>query len=127
MRNNDAAVCDIGSYLAESPSDVFVRKAVEAVPADTLVVERFGNGVAVGNLRMAAMKCRVEAGNLKHMRLVLHYCLDGCQIVRLMYGCKGNEALEPFDDVAGDDGRRTVVRAAMDDAMPNRNRQFPAN
>ena len=39
---------------------------------------QFGDG------RLAAMKTRIEAGNLRHMRQTFKNRFDGCQVIRLM-------------------------------------------
>ena len=53
-----------------------------------------GQCIEVGDLRVSAVKCRIETRNLWHLRLRLTHCADRRQIVRLMQGCKWDQLFQ---------------------------------
>ena len=94
MGDDHAALRNVGRQLRQPARDVFVGQPVKAVAADAFLVEALGQRVAVGNFGMAAMKCRVEAGDLRKLRLSLQQSADGAEIVRLMERRERREGLQ---------------------------------
>jgi hypothetical protein len=66
---------------------------------------------------MTSVEGSVEAGDLQQMRLPLQNRADRAKIVGLMQGREGYEALEAADNRIVHNGRLTVVRPAMHNAM----------
>jgi hypothetical protein len=99
---------------------------VEAVAADTVLVERFRNGVAVGHLRMAAVEGGIEAGNLQDVGLHRADRPDRQEVVRLVQRRQRDQDLQPGDHVIVDGHMRIIGRTAMNDTMTDGNRKRPA-
>ena len=96
---------------------------MEAVAAYSFLVQPLRDCEAVGDLRVVPVKGRIEAGNLKELRLSLQNRADRGQVVRLVEGREGNQALQPSDDFRSDGDRFAVVGTAVNDAMAHRSRQ----
>ena len=96
---------------------------MKSVAANALLVELLGKRVAVGDFGMAAMKGRVEAGDLRQLRLPLQQGADGAEIVRLMERRERREGLEPLENGIVDEDRGAIVGAAMNHAMTDRDGQ----
>jgi hypothetical protein len=99
---------------------------VEAVPAHTLLVERFRDGKAVGHLRVPAMEGRVEAGGLQDLGLHGTDRPDRQEVVRLVQRCERDQGFQIGDHVIVDGHVRIVGRTAVHDTMADRNRKCPA-
>ena len=56
---------DASRDLCQARRDILIRQAVKAVAADALGMEVLRNSVVIGDGRMLAMKCRVEARDLR--------------------------------------------------------------
>src|SRR4029077_9322288 len=93
------------------------------VTADALLVERFGQSIAVGNFGMAAMERCIEAGDLRKPRLPRPERANGAEIVRLVEWSERRESLKPLDHGVVDEDRLAVVRTAMHHTMADSNRQ----
>ena len=119
MGDHGAALGKIGSDAWEPVGNVLVGQAVEAVTAHALVIERLGEGVTVGQFGVTAVKGRIEAGDLKELRLPRSHRADRAEIVRLMQRRKRRERIETLQHGLGDHRRRAVVRAAMHDTVAN--------
>jgi len=65
MSNDDTAIRNLGHEGGERLGNVFIREPMEPVAPNALLVELIGYRVAVRDVVMAAMKGRVEAGNLR--------------------------------------------------------------
>src|SRR5450759_2575632 len=65
VSGDDASLRDPGIELRKAVPDVLVRQAVESVAADAGLAERAGQGHDVGDVRVAAVERRVEAGHVK--------------------------------------------------------------
>ena len=65
----DATRGNLGKGFGEMGGNVLIGEPVEPVAAHALRIERLGNGIAIGDLGVPAMKGRIEAGNLQQMRL----------------------------------------------------------
>ncbi len=102
--------------------DIFVGQTVEAVAPDAFGIETLRDRVMIGQRAMAAMKGGVEAGDLRQIRETGQDRTDRRQIVRLMKRRQRNVAFQSRQYVLIDPDRPVVVRAAMHDAMPDRNR-----
>src|SRR5262249_26721745 len=96
---------------------VLVREPMKAVTANAVSIELLRQRVAVCNLRMAAVKGRVETGHLRESRLPLQQSADRAEIVRLMEGCERRKSLELLDHGCVDQNRRAVIRTAMHHAV----------
>ena len=122
MRDDHAPARDRRRDLRQALRDVFVGKAVEAVAAHAFGVEALRDRVVVGKRAVAAMKGGVEAGDLRQIRKARADRADRRQVVGLMQRRERNVALESRKHVVVDQDRPIVVRAAMDDAMADRDR-----
>ncbi len=127
MRNHDAPVGNFGCDVGEPARDVFVGQAVESIAANALGVERLRNRKAVRHLGMPAMEGRVEAGHLQNLRLPLQDRPDWRQIVWLMQRSERHETREAVEHKFADDGRRAVVRTAVNDTVADDDRQPTAD
>ena len=85
---------DLGRDLAEPSRDVLVGEAVKSVAAHALRIELFGNRKAVGDLGMAPVEGRIEAGDLQQVRLPLQDRADRPEVVGLV---KGSERTQPLE------------------------------
>ena len=102
--------------------DALIRQPVKSVAADAFLVEALRQRVAVGNFGMAAMKRRIEAGDLRKLRLSLQQRADRAKIVRLMERRKRRESLKPLEHNIVDEVGSLKVRAAMHYTMTHRDR-----
>ena len=100
---------------------------MEPVAAHALDVELLGDRKAIGNVGMASVEGRIEAGNLQEVGLSLEYRADRRQVIGLVEGGERDEPLEPLEHSPADDGRLAIVGAAVDDAMTDCRRQLPAD
>ena len=66
---------------------------------------------------MASVEGRIEAGNLRQLRLPRQNRAYGGEVVRLMKGSERYQALERLHDLCGHQNGRAVVRTAMDNPM----------
>ena len=72
--------------------DVFVTQAVETVAAHARLVHFVGQSEHLREFRIGAMKRRIEAGDLRHLRGALHHCTDRGEVVRLVQRRERDEA-----------------------------------
>ena len=94
MGHDHAALCNVGRQFRQPARDIFVGQPVETVTADAFLVEPFGQSVAVGDFGMAAMKRRIEASDLRKLRLPLPKRANGAEIVRLVEWSERRESLK---------------------------------
>ena len=113
---------NVRRHLRQPARDVLVRQPVKSVAAHAFLVEALWQRVAVGNFGMAAMKRRVEAGDLRKLRLSLQQRADRAEIVRLMERRERRESLKPLEHNIVDESRLAEVRAAMHYTMTHRDR-----
>ena len=66
------------------------------------------------------MKRRIETRHLNRCGPSFTRCFDPGDVVGLMQGSKRDELLEPIDHLAGNDHRRVVMDAAMNDTVADR-------
>jgi len=122
VRDDDATISTIRHRVAQALRDILIGKAVKAVAADPLDVELLRNRVMVGNIAMAAMECSVETGDLRHIRKALEQDSDRCQIVRLVQRRERHIAFKVGQHLLVHEHGLVVIRAAMNDAMTDRDK-----
>ena len=88
------------------------------------IAARQGEGLC--HRRLRAVKCRIEACNLRQRRRHLRHRFDSRQIVRLMQRSQRDESLQLGQRFRVDEHRRGELHAAMHDAMPCRDNAVPA-
>ena len=91
--------------LGSLRSDVGVRRAMEAVPADALVVEGGGNSVAEGRGRQGRVEGGIEHPNMWNVRKDLEGSLDALDRGRIVQRGEGGVAVDREDDGGGDNSR----------------------
>src|SRR5436305_1008064 len=65
VRGNHTPARERRIDLAQTPCDIFIRKTMKAVAADTLIVEEAGDGEPGGDHRLVMVEGRVEADDLR--------------------------------------------------------------
>ena len=90
---------------------------MKSVAPDPLFVQPAGNGVVVSDFIVVAVKCGVEAGDLRQSREIGEQRADRRQVVRLMQRRKRREPLQTRDHTMVDQHGTIIVGTAMDDAM----------
>jgi hypothetical protein len=120
MGNDYAPRGNIRGDLTQSLRDVFVRKAVKAVTAHSFRIELLRDGITIRKRAVAAVKRRVEAGDLRQIRTPVEKQADRRQIVGLMERRKRDVALQTRQNLRVDRGRLAIFRAAVNDAMAHR-------
>ena len=90
---------------------------MEAVTTHAAVGDRLGQRKGLGDGRLAAVKRRVEAGDLRQRWRTLHQRPDRREIVRLVQRRKRNELLERADHGRVDADRLAVFEPAMNHAV----------
>ena len=96
---------------------VFVRQAVEPVALEARAAEVPWEGHELGDRRLAAMKARVEAGDLRHAGQPLGHRVDGREVVGLMQRRKRDERPEVLQHFGSNDRRTGVIGAAVHNAV----------
>src|SRR5450759_2415635 len=114
---DDASLRDLGIEFREAACDVLVREAVESVTADAGVAERAGQSHDVGDVRVAAMERRVEAGHVKRRRIAGAGGAEGAEAPGLVKRVEGDEPFERREDAIVDGGRSEEIRASVDDPV----------
>ena len=117
MRDDDAAGREDGRQDAQAAGDEFIGKTVKTVAANSFVVIAAWQREGVGDKGVAAMKRRIETGDLNGARKCALSCFYSGNIVRLMQGSEWDENLELGENVLLDDRRLHEIDAAMHDAM----------
>ena len=59
------------SLLSQFLQDILIRETMKAVVPKTFLEEGFGQGISLGQLRHASVKCSVKAGHLGQVRIKL--------------------------------------------------------
>ena len=114
---------DGGRHLGQARGDVLVGQAVEAVAAHARAVELLRDGVAVGELGVAAVEGGVEAGDLRQPGPAGADRADRRQVVRLVERGERHQRLELLQERVVDQHRGGVVRAAVHDPVADRDRR----
>src|SRR5262245_11512365 len=73
MRDDDTTGGDLRRDLGKDTGDIFVREAVEAIALHTCLANLAWQCDELGYRWLSAMKARVEAGHLRHVRQSLEY------------------------------------------------------
>ena len=108
---------------AASAGDIFVGQAVKAVAAHAFGVELLRDRVVIGQIAHGRDERRCRSRRPAAAREIGQQRPDRRQIVRLMQRRERNEALQVASSTpCVDQDRPVVVRAAMHDAMPDRDR-----
>ena len=71
MSDDHAPAGDIRRSLWQRLRDVFIGQPVKAVAPDTLGVELLWNGIMIRKRVMVAMKCGIEAGDLRQRGTII--------------------------------------------------------
>src|SRR5262245_15993324 len=100
---------------------------METVASHAFRIELLRNGEAVGNLRMASMKSRVETCHLWQPRVSLHDGLDGGEVVELMQGSQRRQPLEAPQHAIRHQGRMAEFWPAVNDPVSDRQWQAAGN
>jgi len=90
---------------------------MEAISPHAFRIEVLRNGEAVGYLRMASMKSRVETGHLRQPGVTSHDGLDGGEVVELMQRSQGSQPLEAPQHAFRHQGRMAEFRPTVDDTV----------
>ena len=98
---------------------------MEPVAPNALLVELIGYRVAVRDVVMAAMKGRIEAGNLRDLWQARKNRFDRREIMRLVQRCERNQALQSRNDAVVDKNGPVIIGTPMNHAVPNRDRYDP--
>src|ERR687897_2290871 len=117
MGDDQARACDLGCRLVQLAHDVVVRQAVETVAANAGLAEVAGQREGLRDMRLAAMKRRIEAGYLGYVRRRRGDGLDRGKVVRLVQRCQWHQPGKPGEDVGIDACRRGEAETPMDHAM----------
>ena len=99
MRNDHAAFCDLRRDVAQALGNVFVGKAVKAVTSHAFLVEVLRDGIVICEGAMAAMKRRIEAGNLRQLGSAREKRADRREIVGLMQRRERNVAFKSRNNI----------------------------
>src|SRR5439155_23752345 len=97
MRDRHPAFRKLGRNLSQPARDVLVGKAMKSVAPHSFRVEVLGDRKAIGNLRMASVECRIEAGDLQYVRLSRQDRADwteGIWLVKRRQWCRPSVATE---------------------------------
>ncbi len=117
MRDNDPPRRDLRRLLCHCTGDVFIRQAVEAVAPHAFLVQRVGDGEAIGHRGMAAMKRGVEACHLHDAGKPLADCAQDGFGRRIVQRREWIEGFDPCQRRRVHHHRRGHIRAAMHHAM----------
>src|ERR1043166_4357304 len=95
---------------------------MKAVSADAVGVEALRNRVAVRDRIVRSMKGGIKAGDLRKIGLTRADRPDRREIVRLVQRRQRNVAREAGKNVVVDPDWPAIIRSAVNNAMPNRDR-----
>ena len=97
---------------------------MKSVPPDAFAIELFRYCIVIDNSTVRTMKCRIETGDLSQSGPKREQGPYQRQIVGLMQRCKRNIPLQARKHVFVDQNRPVIVRAAMNDAMADRDKLY---
>ncbi len=72
MSDDNATVRYFRTEISQAVGNVLIRESVKAIATDALLIKSLGNCVMVGDRTVRAMKRRIEACDLKQLRLTRH-------------------------------------------------------
>src|SRR6516225_2240890 len=90
---------------------------MKAVTAYPFCIEATGERIMIRHGTMSAMKCGIEAGNLRQLRATRKQRADRREIVGLVQRRQRNVTFESCQHLLIDEHRPVIVGAAMNDAM----------
>ena len=93
---------------------------MKAIATHAILMELARDRVKIGKIIMMAVKCGVEAGDLRKRREAGKNRTDRRQIVRLMQRRECRIVLKPSNDAVIDQRRLILIRPAMDHPVPDR-------
>src|SRR5262245_44437453 len=96
---------NLGCHVGQHGGDVLVGKAMKSVALHTCSTKFARERHDLGNGRLAAMKARVEAGDLRYGGKPLGNGFNGGEVVWLMKRCERYECAEVFENLRGHDRR----------------------
>ena len=120
MGDDDASTRDLRCDGSQPLGDIFVGQAVESVTPHPLGVEALRDSEMIGHGPAATMERGIETGDLRQFREARQNRADRREIVGLMQRRQRNIALKLGQHGAVDEDRLVVIRAAMNDAMTDR-------
>ena len=117
VRDDHAALCDLGRHPGQDRRDVFVRQAVKPVALDARAADLERQRNQIGDGLVPAMKTRVEAGDLRHAGQPRGDRIDGREVVRLMQGRERHELAQVVEHLRRDQDGRGIRGASVHDAV----------
>jgi hypothetical protein len=120
MRHDYPAIGDFGRTLRQYRGDVFVGKAMKAVAAYPLLIQRVRQWECLLDLGCSAVKCGIETRYLRQFGIEAQCHLDGSKIMRLMQRRERHQRLEFGQQLSGHARRSRMMQAAMDDTVAER-------
>ena len=90
MRNDDALMREVHVVLTKHVDDLFMRKAMEAISADSLVLPRVRQGCQSRQPRQAMMERRVKTGDLGEVGIEFAHGGDAGDVVGQMQRREGH-------------------------------------
>ena len=117
VRDDHAAVRDLGRHVRQHGRDVLVREPVKTISLHAAAAQVARQRHHLGDGGLPAMKAGIEAGDLRHARQSLGHGVDGGEVVRLMKRRQRHERAQVREDFRRDDRGPRVLRAAVHDAM----------
>ena len=98
-----------GATVGRTDAMYSVREPVESVALHAAATEIARQRHDLGDRRLAAMKARVETGDLRHARQSLGHGIDCGEVVRLMERRERHQGAEVRQDLRRDDRRPRVL------------------
>ncbi len=120
MRKDNSSSCKFGCQFAQPRHKKLVRKAMKSVAPNTCIGKPARQSESLGQIRLAAMKGRVEASELRYLRRSVQDCANGSEWER---DCAVGEAApaarlhEVVEHIRRYPHWAIIVDAAMDNAM----------
>jgi hypothetical protein len=112
-----AAACDLRRHLRQHRGNVFVRQPVEPVALHAGGADLPRQRHDFGDGRLAAMKARIEAGDLGHAGETLRDRIDRRKVVRLVKWSQRDQCPQLLQHLRRHERRTGERRAAVDDAV----------
>jgi len=84
MREDHSSACEVGRQFAQPRHKKLVRKAMKPVAPNTRVSKPARQSKCLGQIRLTAMKSRVETRDLGYLGRSIQNCANGSEIVRLV-------------------------------------------
>ena len=117
MREDDSSACEVGRQFAQPRHKKLVGKAMKPVAPNARVRKPPRQSKCLGQIRLTAMKSRVETRDLRYLRRSIQDCANGSEIVRLVKRRQRRELHEVVEHIRRYPRGTIVVEAAMDYAV----------